>query len=68
MKYEHKVYAKGFALKVTPSDRAVDVMHAAITGTGTGLGGRSLDGVELEVVDKPDATTMLQKAMREVDA
>ena len=63
-KYTHVNYGGGFVIKCNPSDRAVDVMHALITGSDTGLCGRSLEGVELEVIDKPDATTMLARSMR----
>jgi len=48
MEYTHKTYGTGFALKVSPSDRSVDVMHYFFTGTL--LGGRSLDGVDWEEV------------------
>lgn len=65
-KYKHTVYSKGFAVKVTPSDRAADVMHAMITGSDKGLCGRSIDGVEIEIVDSPDATKMLARSMREI--
>ena len=43
MKYEQKVYSKGYTLEVDPSDRGPDVLHFLITGHL--LGGRSLEGV-----------------------
>ncbi len=69
MKYEAKIYAKGFTLKVDPSDRGVDVMH--YLQFGTLLGGRSLDGVTWEQTDIEDDEFMskraksLAKAMRQ---
>lgn len=62
-KYSHINYGGGFAIKCNPSDRAVDVMHALITGRDTGLCGRPLEGVEVEVIDQPDATKMLSRSM-----
>ena len=51
-KYKKTVYGKGWAIKVTPDDRAADVMHYLITG-GL-LGGRSLDGVTWEEAEDKD--------------
>lgn len=48
---EHKTYGTGFAITVTPPDRADDVLHYLITGTLSG--GRSLEGVTWE--DCPDS-------------
>ncbi len=58
MKYEHKVYSQGYALKVTPEDRSMDVMHFLITGHL--LGDRSLEGVEWEEV-KGEYPTLRKK-------
>ena len=60
--YVHKVYATGFAIKVTPEDRGVDVMHNIITG-GL-LGGRSLEGVTAEEVEHSDAAKRSANAFR----
>ncbi len=47
----HEIYGKGWAVKVIPEDRAIDVQHYLLTGHL--LGGRSLDGVQItEIVDK----------------
>ena len=45
-------YTQGYSLKVTPSDRSIDVFHHLTTG-GL-LGGRSLDGVTWEEVNDPE--------------
>lgn len=47
MKYDHVTYGKGYTVIVEPQDRAADVMHNIITG-GL-LGGRSLEGVAVEL-------------------
>jgi len=61
-KYQHTVYAKGWAIKVNPPERSHEVMHYLMTG-GL-LGGRSLDGVTWEEVE-PDnsAAKALGRAM-----
>lgn len=65
-KYKHVTYGKGFVIKVDPHGRAADVLHNMITG-GL-LGGRSLDGVEIELLKQPDeATKALSRAMRPID-
>ena len=48
MKYTHETYGIGFAVRVTPQDRSVDVLH--YLQFGTLMGGSSLDGVEWEEV------------------
>jgi len=53
-KYKHTTYSKGFAVKITPSDRAADVAHAIVTGFNHWLCGVSLDGVEIELSSLPD--------------
>jgi len=66
MKYKETVYSEGYALKVVPEDRAIDVLHHLVTG-GL-LGGRSLDGVTLEEVEPSEAqkkgAKRLARAMR----
>jgi len=48
-KYKHVTYKTGCAFKVTPEDRAIDVMSYLITGHL--FCGRSLDGVTIELVE-----------------
>jgi len=63
MKYQQKTYGKGFALKVTPEDRSVDLMHYLTVGSL--LGGRSLEGVTWEKVDiNKTSASRLADAMR----
>jgi hypothetical protein len=63
-KYTHVNSGGGFAIKCNPSDRAVDVMHALITGSGTGLGGRSIDGVDYEILSGEDMPKEINAAAR----
>ena len=51
-KYTHKTYGTALAIKVSPSDRAEDVMYYLITGCLRG--DRDLDGVTWEEVNKND--------------
>jgi len=63
--YQHVTYGKGFTLRVTPEDRAADVIHFLITGAL--LGGKSLDGVTWEEVENEVAekrSIQLAKDMR----
>lgn len=67
-KYESKVYGKGYALKVTPEDRAADVLHYLTTGHL--LCDRSLEGVTWEEVELSDEarnkrTAALATSMKE---
>ena len=59
-KYKHVVFSEGFSIKVTPEDRAVDVMHYLLTG-GL-LGGKSLEGVTYEEVGDVDHGRLRKKA------
>lgn len=55
----NKTYSTGFAIKVTPEDRATDVMHHLTTG-GL-LGGRSLDGVTWEYLNNQELDSYAAK-------
>ena len=57
--YRQVTYGKGYAIKVTPEDRAVDVMHYLITG-GL-LGGRSLGGVTWEEAEDEEYEKIQEK-------
>ena len=59
MTAETKTYGTGFAVKVTPEDRSVDVLHYLTTG-GL-LGGRSLDGVIWEEVKDEEYNKIAEK-------
>ncbi len=68
--YKQVTYGKGWAIRVTPEDRAADVMHHLITG-GL-LGGRTLDGVTWEEAEgveyaalRKRRANMLAASMRE---
>ena len=61
-KYTHKTVSQGCALKVTPSDRSMDVLHYLITGYL--MGKRSLDDVSWEEIENPHATKALSRSMQ----
>lgn len=63
-KYTHKTYSTGYALKVTPPYRSMDVLHYLTTGHL--LGDRSLDGVIWEEIKNPKATKALARSMRKI--
>ncbi len=49
MKYEHRIYSKGFGIKVSDPKRGHEVMNYLITGYP--LAGKSLEGVTWEYLD-----------------